>query len=419
MDLTAPLKTNVVHIDNEAAVLKQELQVKQKELNALLQVTQAVNNNISTQGLLIMFEDLVMRQLGIGKMAVFIWQEKWVCAHEAGIANGITSEIINNGLTQFQQVTRLNRNSNPLTGLFEVVVPVYHKEQPIAFTFLGDFRGDPDILLDEKLNYIQVLSNIVAMAIENKRLFRATTKQHLLKSELEMAGQMQTMLIPAKLPDDEQLSIAGVYLPYQEVGGDYYDYIELNKEEFIFCIGDISGKGVAAALLMANFQASVRSYAVQQPSLQLLIQNLNGRVNEITNGEKFITLFIAKFNYATRELQYVNAGHNPALLFCDGEVQLLQEGCTILGMFEKLPYVHVQSLKLEKQFTAFCYTDGLTDVENEREKTLDLDQVITLIKENSTLPPSGLNKKIVDYLVAFKGTRLINDDVSILTCQVY
>jgi sigma-B regulation protein RsbU (phosphoserine phosphatase) len=263
------------------------------------------------------------------------------------------------------------------------------------------------------------MASVIAVAIENKRLYRAQLNQKVMKSELEMAGRMQTMLIPNNLPDNNRISLSGIYLPHEEVGGDYYDYIELNNDESLFCIGDISGKGMAAALLMANFQASVRSYSEHRPSIGEFIEGLNVRVNEITNGEKYITVFLAKFNFKTRELQYVTAGHNPPLLYHNGEVKLLQEGCTILGMFEKLPYVNVQSMKLPEEFIVFCYTDGLVDVENDRKQSLQISEIISFIEKNHELSPSKLNKKIVDYVVAFKGSRLIHDDISMLTCKIY
>ncbi len=399
--------------------LEEQLLLKERELNSLLQITQAINSNISSHGLLRLYQNILVKQVGIGKVAVFIYHDEWECTNAVGLDSQDALETTRRYLPAFRQITKLKKSGHPLEAYFDVVVPVYHKDFAIAYTFLGDFSDDLYLSLDEKLSYIQTISNVIAVAIENKRLFRAQLKQRMLKSELELAGKMQTMLIPGKLPDDERISIAGVYLPFQQVGGDYYDYIELNADESIFCIGDISGKGVAAALLMANFQASVRSYAEQQPSLSALIRSLNGRVNEITNGEKFITFFIAKFNFVTRELQYVNAGHNPALLFYDGEVKMLQEGCTILGMFEKLPYVNLQSITLKNPFITFCYTDGLTDVLNEQKQSLDIEEVVRIIRESKGHSPSTVNKKIVDYLVAFKGSRLINDDVSMLTCLVH
>ncbi len=413
------MKTIHAGTEQQVVQLEQQLRVKERELNSLLQITQAVNNNISSQGLLRIYENLLVNEIGVGRVAVFIHSEQWECTNAYGIELNDAEEKISKYLPSFLQITRLENTSHPLAKHFDVVVPVFHKDFPLAFTLLGDFRKEAHFALEEKLNYIQTISNVIGLAIENKRLFRAQASQMMLKSDLELAGQMQTMLIPGKLPDDEKISIAGVYLPHQEVGGDYYDYIELNDEEFIFCIGDISGKGIAAALLMANFQASVRSYAEQQPSLEALIHSLNARVNEITNGEKFITFFIAKYNLTTHEFQYVNAGHNPAILYYEGQSRLLQEGCTILGMFEKLPYVNVQRMVLEHRFITFCYTDGLTDIENENKQPLDIADIISFIEKNNSLSPSKLNKKIVDHLVAFKGNRLISDDISMLTCLVH
>jgi sigma-B regulation protein RsbU (phosphoserine phosphatase) len=412
------MKSAVLKPGKKVTSLEEQVRVKEEELKSLLQITQAINNNLSSGGLLKLYENILVK-IGARKLAVFIYQDEWVCTNFYGIPASQLEQIAKNFLPDFRQIIHLQKNQHPLAADFSVVVPVYHKDFPLAFTFLGDLHPDSSDTLDEKLNYIQVISNVIAVAIENKRLFRAHMKQKFLKSELEMAGQMQTMLIPGKLPDDERLSIAGVYLPHQEVGGDYYDYIELNTDESLFCIGDISGKGVAAALLMANFQASVRSYSEQQPSLGALIESLNARVNEITKGEKYITFFLAKFNYTTREFQYVNAGHNPAILYHDGTIRLLEDGCTILGMFEKLPYVNVHSIKLEKEFVTFCYTDGLTDVENDRKETMDVNQVCEFIEKHHQLSPAEFNKKMVDTLVAFKGNRLINDDISMLTCKIY
>ncbi|MBA2423014.1 MAG: SpoIIE family protein phosphatase [Chitinophagales bacterium] len=412
------MKAADIHIDIRLFQLEQQLHLKEDELKSLLQVTQAINSNISTHGLLQLYESILVQQIGVSIMAVFIELDDWVCTNAFGITGQEATAFAKITLPSFKQLTRLDEIGHPLATQFKVVVPVHHKNCPLAYTFLGDVNIEKDFTLDEKLNYIQTVANVIAVALENKRLFRAQVNQKLMKSELEMAGQMQTMLIPGSLPDDDRMSFSGYYSPHQEVGGDYYDYIELNDQESIFCIGDISGKGIAAALLMANFQASVRSYSDQQPALGTLIENLNSRVNEITRGEKYITLFLAKFNFQTREFQYVNAGHNPALLYYEGEIKLLDQGCTILGMFEKLPYVNVQSMKLEKEFIAFCYTDGLTDVENDRNQSLNIEDVISIIKENSQLESSEITGRIVHYLNTFKGNRLINDDISMLSCKI-
>ena len=134
------------------------------------------------------------------------------------------------------------------------------------------------------------------------------------EKELELASEMQSMLFPRKLPNDEKMDVDALYQAQHQVGGDYYDFIRLNENEVAFCIADVSGKGVSAALLMANFQANLRALFKTTSSLNEIVTDLNRLVNENAKGEKFVTLFIAKYNYITRFLTYINAGHNPPIL---------------------------------------------------------------------------------------------------------
>jgi sigma-B regulation protein RsbU (phosphoserine phosphatase) len=398
--------------------LEQLLAFRNQQMKSLLQVTEAINSNVSARGLLKLYENMLVKQLGIKKVAIFIHNTGWICPNANGIDRHAAEDLIFPHLLSFKQITNLKKIKHPLAEQFEVVVPVYHKDTPLSFTFIGHMHHEQGISIEEELNYIQTISSVINVAIENKKLFRTQMKQKFLKSEMEMAGQMQTMLIPGSLPNDERISMAGVYLPHQEVGGDYYDYMELNEYECIFCIADISGKGVAAALLMASFQASVRSYAEKSNSLSALVEQLNARVNEITKGEKFITLFLAKFNHKTRELSYVNAGHNPPILINEKEVSPLNDGCTILGMFEKLPYIHVKKMKIENEFTVFCYTDGLTDIENDKNESISIEHLILFLEKHRHQNPIELNKLMVDHIVSLKGSRIINDDISLLTCKM-
>ncbi|MCS6991350.1 MAG: serine/threonine-protein phosphatase [Chitinophagales bacterium] len=398
--------------------LRQRLEHQEKQLSSLLQVTQAINNNVSARGLLKLYETLLLRNLGVTKLALFIQHTGWMCSNAVGLSRQQAEELIMSHLPSLRQVTLFKRHDHELAKHFDLVVPVFHKEMPLAFTFVQVARPEVD-LSDEAITYIQTLSSIVAVAIENKKLFRAQMRQRFFKAELEMAGQMQTMLIPGKLPNDHRVSASGIYLPHQEVGGDYYDFIELNDHEFFFCIGDISGKGVVAALLMANFQASVRIFAEHERSLDRLAALLNERVNEITKGEKFITLFLARFNRQRREFEYVNAGHNPPLLYHNGSIKLLSEGCTILGMFERLPYVHVHRMSLPGEFMVVCYTDGLVDVMDQEQPFFDVERLSAFLQQHHNLEPAAFNKKLVDALIQFKKQRPTTDDISLLTCRFY
>ena len=142
---------------------------------------------------------------------------------------------------------------------FEIIIPVFHKSKPLAYLLIGDLEDKVEVSPAIKhLNFVQTITNIIVVAIENKKLAKKSILQAALKKEMEFASQMQSMLFPSILPNDAQLNAAAFYLPQQEVGGDYYDFIWLNANEFAFCVADVSGKGVPAALLMSNFQANLR-----------------------------------------------------------------------------------------------------------------------------------------------------------------
>ena len=185
---------------------------------------------------------------------------------------------------------------------------------------------------------------------------------------MELAAEMQKLLFPAKLPSNNRMEVAAHYESLHLIGGDYYDLIKLNNEEYVLCIADVSGKGVPAALLMSNFQANLRAnikYNHAGLSIENLIRELNKNVNDSANGEKFITFFLAYYNCTNRVLKYINAGHNHPILTDGKTAKQLNKGCIGLGMFEELPSVEVEEIVLKPNDTLVCFTDGLVELENE------------------------------------------------------
>jgi len=210
---------------------------------------------------------------------------------------------------------------------------------------------------------------------------------------------------------------AGFYLPFKGIGGDYYDVINVNHNELVFCIADISGKGIAAALIMANLQAylnALDNFELDNPGF---IQKLNRKVFSITDGDKFITLFIAKYNILSRELTYVNAGHNPPILIRDGKEILLEKGCTILGGMEDIPNITFGVERIAKGSTVVCFTDGLTELENEEGKLYTYERLRLFTRKYHEMSPEVFIKSLYEKLTKFKGGMLFNDDISLLTCK--
>ncbi len=401
-------------------MLERELNLKQLQINRLLNITQAINNNLSAPDLYNMYNSFLNWEMGIKKMALYITDDDniWKCASSIGIEAALTELDISDRLPQFKKINNIKKDAHPLIGQFDVVVPVMHKNHAIAYTFIGGFDENEDMY--NKVQFITTITNIIAVAIENKRLFKRKIEQERLNKEMELASSMQKMLVPTELPSSDMYEFSSVYKPHLGVGGDYFDFINYqNDPRFVFCIGDISGKGLAAALLMANFQANLHALIHQRVEAIPFITALNKTVLKAARGEKFITFFIAEFNTETRNLIYINAGHNPPPLFTKGKIIPLNKGCTILGSFQDLPEIEVGRIKLDDEALIVTFTDGLTDVQNKEGDYFDEKKLYTFIETNHHLTTNDFNAKLVTYIDEFRGEIPHPDDFSLLTCKIY
>jgi sigma-B regulation protein RsbU (phosphoserine phosphatase) len=236
---------------------------------------------------------------------------------------------------------------------------------------------------------------------------------------MELASEMQRMLIPKEMPSTDCYELASIYKPHLGVGGDYFDFIQFDNGKIVFCVGDISGKGVAAALLMANFQANFHTLINKREQLDSFIKDLNQSVNLITGGDRFITFFIAEYDINDRTLKYVNAGHNPPVLILEGELHLLKTGCTILGSFQKLPKVEIGTMKLDGEAIILSFTDGLTDIKNKEDEFMNEEIIFDFAQDNYKLSASEFNTLLMEKIEAFKGEQTYPDDFTVLTCKIF
>ena len=390
------------------------------KLSSLLEVTKAINSNFSTSELLEIFENVLKNQLNIGKLMLYSYDEGWKCILQFGVSND-TKVDVDKDLSAIKEISFIDFSGNSLKDEFDIVVPVYHKEDPLAYVLIGDINDEKLEVspIIKHLPFIQTLTNIIVVAIENKKLAKENIRQAAVRKELELASEMQNMLFPTKLPSNDKLEIDARYMPHQQVGGDYYDFIVLNENEVAFCVADVSGKGVAAALLMSNFQANLRILFNHTTSLSDLIKELNTKVMNSAKGEKFITLFIAKLNLVTKTLTYINAGHNPPLLMSEKSVSLLKIGTTGLGMLDELTKVKEGIVNLTGKTTIVCYTDGVTELENEAGQDFGIDSLKKVMIENNHLPVSDLNNRIIYSINKHKGSRNYIDDIALFTCRVF
>ncbi len=409
-------------LHKQLAKLEKQLQSKQLEVNSLLEVTQAINNNLPARSLFRIYEFILRAQVDLNKLVLFVKNDEvaWECMICYGVDKAYKELDVEAVLTGFTEQSDLDKAEHEPLRIFDLVVPVFHKERPLAYALVGGIERETEALItkEEKIKFIQTITNIILVAIENKRLFKRQLEQEGLKRELELAAHVQNMLIPDSLPQGGQVSMSAIYSPHKEVGGDYYDCIRLNEDEWVFCVADISGKGMAAALLMANFQANIRALIKQNLSLEIFMHLLNENVNHITKGEKFITFFMGKLNFKLNNLTYINAGHNPPLFYDGQTIRKLEKGCTILGIFEELPVIQVEELKINGEGMIVCYTDGLTELENEHGEFYEINRLEDFLRNNAGSTPAAFNEILFEDLNNFRGKKLFGDDITILTTRL-
>jgi phosphoserine phosphatase RsbU/P len=397
------------------------LRLSNFKLNSLLAITQAINENLSIEELLSRYEELLKHDMNIGKIVLFKYSDHWDCILNSGVEKSYTNKInVLSDLFAFREISFVTSTHVPVLDAFDIVIPVFKNNTALAYVLIGDIEeGEGVSPVIKHLHFVQTLSNIIVVAIENIRLFNESLRQEALKKELELASKMQTMLIPRKetLPRNEKLHLTSFYHPHFDVGGDYYDCIILNKDEVGFCIADVSGKGISAALLMSNFQANLRALFTHEISLPALVERLNERVISSANGEKFITLFIAKFNYRTNELIYINAGHNAPILYKvhAKKLQYLKSGCVGMGMLDEIPSIKPETLIISSHTKLLCYTDGLVELLDEKEVGYGTQIIEERLSNNKSIEENI--DAIIKKQRIMEGSTAIFDDITMLGAE--
>ena len=408
---------------SEKSSLKR-LQVFNFKLNALLEITQAINANLSVSELLDRYQHILQENLKVGRILIFKNSRSWDCILNTSAPERLYNHInVEQDLAQFIDIRFITNSGNEKLKDFDFVIPVYNNNNPLAYILIGDIddemAGVSPVI--KHLHFIQTISNIIIVAIENLRLFRESIKQAALRKELELASRMQNMLIPKQstLPKNKRILVSSYYKPHFEVGGDYFDYIQMGDNEFGFCIADVSGKGISAALLMSNFQASLRALFTKEIPLNVLVERLNERVMSNANGEKFITMFIGRFDFKSHELEYINAGHNPPLLYEveKGTLSMLKNGCVGLGMLDIIPFIIKGHCYISGNTKLLCYTDGLVELVEE-----DKISMATLLLEEQLSNTNSIEENIIQIkqkLMIEEGNTAIFDDITMLGIQLY
>ena len=403
----------------KSSEIQHQIELKDIKLQALLEITNAINSNLPIEQLLNLFSFILKEQLGFKKFILLHHQEEWNCLVKTGYKGKIELKEVEKDFERFKEITLVESSTNTIIKEFQAIVPVFHLNKALAYLLISSSSVSHE-LEPSHFSFTQTLANIIAVAIENQRLVKQNIIKERISKDLEVASEMQKLLFPSELPSNRKMDLSARYIPRHAIGGDYYDFIPLGDEEYIICIADVSGKGISAALLMANFQATIRTlFKYQRFEMTFLMEELNKKVMKSTKGEKFITFFIAHYNAHTRKMKYVNAGHNQPFLLHGRKITALNEGCIGLGMLDELPYVNVGKLILSPNTTFVLYTDGVVELENKDGEQFGVNRLIENVKAYSTLKMEDMNNILFSKLDEWKGELNFVDDTAVFSCKFF
>jgi phosphoserine phosphatase RsbU/P len=314
----------------------------------------------------------------------------------------------------FQQTPRLRRLKQVALARTPPVTDSQTSEtSPVWGGIFTRFR-DPDgnalslVAFDEVTHAIEAQRRALAQRLEAERIA---------VQEFEIAKQVQARLFPQTLPPLKTMEYSGLCLPARHVGGDYYDFLNLGRERLGLVIADISGKGIAAALLMANLQANLRSQcaiALDQP--ERLLCSVNQLFCENTADASFATLFFAEFDDESRRLRYANCGHLPALVLrSDDSLVRLSATATIVGAFKDWECSFAEC-QLCPGDTLALYTDGITESFNTADEQFGEQRLIEALRLHRHLPSQDLLRAVVDEVRRFSPHEQ-HDDITIMIAK--
>jgi len=398
---------------------------KIQELRTLFELSKEFNAIFDREKLLKLFTFTLMGQVGASRYAVCLRNGETVSSRIDMPALSEFKQVMFENITSPVLVSDLQRKKI-LLSLREAcqeqgivaLVPLQVQNEVKGMLCLGDrLRGGAYAASD--LEFIYSLANLAIISLENTRLFYEAVEKQKMENELNIARDIQKGLLPRSLPAIPGLDIAALNISSKQVGGDYYDVVVLENGNCVIAIGDVSGKGTPASLLMANVQATIRTLVQFDLPLSEMTSRVNRLICENTGSDKFITFFWGIFNPKARTFRYVNAGHNhPFVVRADGSIERLTEGGIILGVTrEPAPY-NEGSVRLVTGDVVVMFTDGVSEAMNVEGVDYTEERVEDFLRKIGPKTAQGVLEEIQNEIARYTSGAPQSDDITLVVMKV-
>jgi sigma-B regulation protein RsbU (phosphoserine phosphatase) len=395
------------------------------ELNTLFDLSKDFNILVDRDEIIRIFKFAMLGQMLIRKFFFVLDHEG---ARKVMATSGINSELPDEAMEKlFSLDNDLTEVDEPLEkeipflaeNDIKALIGLQFQSERVALVGVGA-RANEEEYSSSDYNFLQSLGNLAVLSIQKTYLLEERIEKERMEEELNIAKGIQKGLLPDPIPRSEQLDIAASNISSYQVGGDYFDILEAPEDRLLFAIGDVTGKGMPAALLMANLQAMLHVLLPVDISLGAATGQINDIIYENTPGDKFITFFWGVFNPKNYQFQFVNAGHNPPVLLRSGkdDVEELSEGGLILGAMSTMTPYEDQTITLSKGDLLVFYTDGVTEAKNENEtEEYGEERLFDCIKNHRDLSSKKIQDKIIKDVKSYSKD-IRHDDLTIIVIKV-
>ncbi len=407
---------------NELKVVNRILDSKVQRLNSLFELSKEFGLFSESTRIAKLLVYSVIGQFLVSKFAVITFNQSGITIMESKYSE---DELISSlkdydfaGLDYSIVKQDIEKNYPGLLQLsIELVVPMQLQGKTKGLILLGKRINKQDYS-ESDVEFIYSIGSLAIISLENMRLFKEALAKQKMEEELELARGIQKNLLPSRIPQFSNFDIAVSNVSSQQVGGDYYDLISLDENNFCVAIADVSGKGVPAALLMANLQAFLKTICKQGMHLEEATALINDLISENTSDGKFITFFWAVLNNYDRTLQYVNAGHNPPLLLRDGKIKKLEKGGIILGVMKTLSPYESEIVRLRKDDVIILFTDGITEAKNKADEEFSDEKLEEAVPGFTGNNAEQILKSIREEVQSFVNGAVQSDDMTLVVLKV-
>jgi serine phosphatase RsbU (regulator of sigma subunit) len=338
---------------------------------------------------------------------------------EVRISRTVMDEVMKNGksvlTSDAQHDPRYASQTMALLGIRSVLaVPLNVDERDVFGIIYADSPTYETTFTEEHLNILTTLASVASIRVENARLLEERFERERMERELELATEIQQRFQPSESPKMDGYEFQGISFSCYEIGGDYYDFIESHEGKMLIALGDVSGKGTAAALLMSSLHAAIHAQIAAKSPLDETVKSVNRYLAENTPANRFVTLFAAELEPKTGVLRYINAGHNPPLVGrAGGKIEQLSSGGFPLGILPMAEY-EVGEIQLNSGDALIVYSDGVSEANNLREEEFGMERLTEVIRKNLSASAAGIRDKVESALSSFTQTAPANDDITLV-----